>query len=305
MDVDELKQAIECVPAGEWAVGVSGGADSVALLRLLHSRSDLRLIVAHLDHETRAAQSTADAAFVSDLARRLDLACVVSRRSEVEPRLVHPPANPSARFRMCRLRFFAEVVEAHRLKGVLLAHHADDQAETVFQRLIRGSGWMGLGGMEPFTPVGQLVIGRPLLGVRGARLRNWLSEIGQPWREDASNQSAVYQRNRVRVLLSRHPDLRDRLIELASAVQSLRKWVRATAPRWGDSIASAELTGWPSLVVDHALRQWLVDRGVPAELIEPPVVRRLRTMIEDAASPPRQHFPGGVLLRRHRGRVSA
>ncbi len=79
-----MPSAIQAVPCGAWAVGVSGGADSVALLRLLRDRPDLRLQVAHLDHETRGGASTDDARFVADLAARLGLACTVARLCEVE-----------------------------------------------------------------------------------------------------------------------------------------------------------------------------------------------------------------------------
>ncbi|HTL28368.1 MAG TPA: ATP-binding protein, partial [Tepidisphaeraceae bacterium] len=81
------------MPAGAWGVGVSGGADSVALLSLLRSRDDLKLHVIHLDHETRGAESTADAAFVRDLCEGGKLRYTIARRSEIEPRLPSLPAN--------------------------------------------------------------------------------------------------------------------------------------------------------------------------------------------------------------------
>lgn len=300
----ELEQAVSRVPSGGWAIGVSGGADSVALLRLAHCRADLQLVVVHLDHETRSGQSAADAAFVAELAESLGVACVLQRRSQVERQLVGPPANVPARFRACRMRLFADVVQDRGLAGVLLAHHAGDQAETVFQRLVRGSGPLGLAGMSVTSTVGGLTIHRPLLGVRGACLRAFLDEIGQPWREDASNQSDRYQRNRVRRALARQPALQDRLIELSAVMQTLRRWVRAAAPRLGQSISAVDIDGLPPLVADQALRLWLADQGVPGGEIAPAVVERLREMLADAASPARQHFPSGILLHRRRGLVS-
>src|SRR5215213_993069 len=86
-------------PPGRWAVGVSGGADSVALLELLRGRSDLELTVAHLDHETRAGTSAADATFVRELASRWSLRCLVARRADVESHLNDLSANRSARYR--------------------------------------------------------------------------------------------------------------------------------------------------------------------------------------------------------------
>src|SRR4051812_40231332 len=84
---DDLQTAAQSVPAGRWAVGVSGGADSVALLLLLVARSDLMLHVVHLDHETRAGASTEDARFVAQLAAQLGLPCTLAARSDVERRM--------------------------------------------------------------------------------------------------------------------------------------------------------------------------------------------------------------------------
>src|SRR4051794_16756002 len=183
----DLSKAIACVPAGAWGVGVSGGADSVALLHLLCDRADLSLHVVHLDHETRAGASAADAGYVRELSKRLGLACTIARRSDVEAETAHLPANRSSRYRAARFELFLRVVTEHRLAGVVLAHHFDDQVETVFQRLLRGSGPAGLGGMAEQTIVRGVTVVRPLLGVRRAALREMLEARGIAWREDASN----------------------------------------------------------------------------------------------------------------------
>src|SRR5581483_12515163 len=106
MDEGPLLSAIAAVPPGAWAVGVSGGADSVALLLLLAGRGDLALHVVHLNHETRGPESDGDERFVRDLAGRLNLPCVAARRSEVEPALDDLAANPSARYRAARMALF-------------------------------------------------------------------------------------------------------------------------------------------------------------------------------------------------------
>src|SRR5437016_831881 len=144
-----LSDAIAAIPACGWAVGVSGGADSVALLLLLHERPGIRLHVAHLNHQTRGSQNDKEAAFVADLSKKLHLPCTIETRSNIEATTSPLPANKSARFRAARRELFRRVVTEHNLAGVILAHHADDQAETVLQRLLRGSGPAGLGGMEP------------------------------------------------------------------------------------------------------------------------------------------------------------
>src|SRR5205085_2870377 len=114
---DRTSGSITSVPPGEWAVAVSGGADSVALLELLRSRADLQLHIVHLDHETRAGASADDAKFVADLAAKFGLPCTVAKRSQVEPSIAKLPKNRSARYRAARIQFFREVVKANNLLG--------------------------------------------------------------------------------------------------------------------------------------------------------------------------------------------
>ena len=197
MDLSFLEISL-LVPPGAWGVAVSGGADSVALLLLLKKLPHLALHVIHLDHETRGEASQLDAEFVRDLAVKLGLPATISLRSEVEKGVPRLPANPSSRYRAARLALFRQVVAAHHLMGVIVAQHQDDQIETIFLRLLRGSGPMGLAGMEAISELGGLQILRPLLDFRSSALRNYLTYIGQPWREDASNASDAYLRNRVR-----------------------------------------------------------------------------------------------------------
>ena len=156
-----MMDAVASVPPGRWAVGVSGGADSVALLSLLRGRPDLSLHVVHLDHETRGQASTADALFVAELSAKWGLACTVARWRDVEAEVAPDVKNPSARFRAGRRVLFRRVAAAHDLQGVVLAHHADDQAETVLLRLIERSGPMGLGGMAQRSVGGGIVVLRP------------------------------------------------------------------------------------------------------------------------------------------------
>ena len=124
-DESLLRDAIPSVPAGAWAVGVSGGADSTALLVHLAARADLRLHVVHLDHQARGAASAADAAFAAELAAQYRLPCTVARLDEIEPLLVSPPKNLPARYRAARLELFRRVVAEHRLdfdEAMAVAH---------------------------------------------------------------------------------------------------------------------------------------------------------------------------------------
>jgi tRNA(Ile)-lysidine synthetase-like protein len=290
------------VPPGRWGVGVSGGGDSVALLSILRQAPvDLSLHVIHLDHQTRGEESAADARFVAELAARWSLPCTIARRDQIEPQLTDPPDNPSALYRALRLELFRKTVQAQRLAGVILAHHADDQAETIFQRLLRGSRYPGLSGMSRHATVGGLVILRPLLTVDRAALRAYLTDRQLTWREDSSNRSEKYLRNRLRNILARFPGMRAELLSLGGACAGLRQWVRSHAPMLNETFAASELAHLPRLLGEQSARQWLIARGVPAGQIEPAAIDRLLTMASDAASPPRQEFPGRVRIRRRGG----
>ena len=298
---NSLQSEIASVPPGAWAVGVSGGADSVALLSLLRARQDVLLTVAHLDHETRAGASTADAAFVRELSDAWRLPCVVGTLSSIEPQLPRRPNNLSERWRLARLWFFAQVVRARGLAGVILAHHADDQAETVLHRLLRGSGAAGLGGMKPSTTLSGVPVLRPLLNVRRDDLRAYLDSRGQPWREDVSNRSPRYARNRIRRLLAARPRLVGPLLELGTDCRMLTNVLDVQAPRLAERFYVSQVVGLPRPVARRALLRWLRDRS--AQPVEPSSAERLLEMALDAASPARQHLPGGVLVQRRRGEI--
>jgi tRNA(Ile)-lysidine synthase len=300
-----LAQAIAQIPAGSWAVAVSGGADSVALFRLLLERADLSLHVVHLDHQTRGEASTGDAEFVRQFAEAHSVPWSLALRGEIEPQLRKLPANSSARYRAARMEWFRQVVAQNNLSGVILAHHADDQAETILHRLIRGSGPAGLAGMSARSRIDGLVLLRPLLTLHRDALRAYLRQIGQDWREDASNESDHYVRNRLRRWLREDPDLHHSLLKLAEACRELRDWSRRQAPHLETTFSVAKLGRLPRIVAQESARRWLIARGAPAGELPEAVLDRLIEMADDAAAAPRSQFPGSLLIRRRRGMISA
>ena len=175
-------------------VAVSGGSDSVALLRLLADLPGLRLrlVVAHVNHALRGASSDADQRFVESLAGRLGLRCVAL---PLDPALLHGGGAGEESLRRARHALLRRAATAAGCTRVALGHTMDDQAETVLMRMFRGAGRRGLSGMAWSGP-GMLV--RPLLGMRRSELRSWLAEIGQEWREDETNADERLLRNRVR-----------------------------------------------------------------------------------------------------------
>src|SRR2546421_11049778 len=141
-------------------------------------RPDVGVHVVHLNHEWRGGESEGDAVFVQELAKKLGVPVTVARRSEIEPMLARRPANKSALYRAVRFELFKKVVKENGLHGVLLAHQADDQAETVLHRLLRGSGPAGVGGMAVESGQGKAPIFRALLGDKRQRLRGYLKRAG-------------------------------------------------------------------------------------------------------------------------------
>ena len=307
LSAENLTEAIERVPAGKWAVAVSGGADSVCLLSVLNQRAvhrgDLSLHVAHLDHQLRGTESDADAAYVRHLSDTLVLPVTIGKRDEIERELAHLPANASARYRAGRFALFAKVVSLHQLDGVILAHHAGDQTETVVQRLLRGAGPMRLGGISMNTHVGSLRVLRPLLHISPSQLREQLRNQTIPWREDTSNTSPEYQRNRIRTWLARHPQVVDKLLPLAHHSRTLQNWVRRVAVDLTEQFDVAQLRDSPKMLAEESARRWLIARGTPLADMTPAVVDQLMTMACDAASPSQMHFPGRLLVRRRRGAI--
>jgi tRNA(Ile)-lysidine synthase len=179
-------------------VGVSGGADSVALLLLLLSLvrrrgEPSRIIVAHAHHGLRP-EADADHDFVVGLAADLGFRCT-SARHDVPANVGRGGEGLEAVARRLRYQWLGHAAHEAGARHLLVAHTADDQAETILHRILRGTGVAGLSGMKPAR---QLVEGvallRPLLGVRRAELRRFLSKRGQAWREDSSNADRHFSR---------------------------------------------------------------------------------------------------------------
>lgn len=177
-------------------VAVSGGADSVALLDILATAPDfpLSLVVAHLNHCLRGAESDADEQFVRSLAEQYQLPCAMFR-VDVRQQAQNMQQSLEEAGRDARYRFFEEQRQRYKATAVCVAHHAEDQAETFLIRLLRGSGTSGLGCM-PYRNNRHII--RPLLDVSRSELRRYLAAQKQSWREDASNLDHSFLRNRIR-----------------------------------------------------------------------------------------------------------
>lgn len=280
-------------PGQRVAVACSGGPDSTALLLLLHELSErlgCTLSVAHVNHRLRAEQSDADEQFVQRLAEWLQLPSYV-QQIDVRPRAKQARANLEEKARELRYEFLLSLIKAGQADRLALGHTADDQAETVLFRLLRGAGTRGLAGIYPV--VADKII-RPLLEVRRQAVLDWLQEHQQLWQEDSTNQDLRYTRNRIRhQLLPSLAEFNPRIVETLAETATLARDEEAFWREYLQPILTRALHTEPGKV--------LVDipslHGMPAAVAR----RVLRYAIGKAAqlSPPeppekteRTEFPG-------------
>ena len=215
-------------------VGVSGGPDSVALLHAIQALAakDLAIapVVAHLHHGLRSA-ADADQEFVEDLARKLKLDCEVGR-ADVRDEAAQQGIGIEEAGRLARRRFLADVARRRGARKVALAHQADDRVETVLFHILRGTGIEGLAALGPRSVLDAdkgLEIVRPLIEVRRAEILAYLKATGLEYREDESNQTEAYTRNRLRHLLlpamreGFNPKVDEAILRLAQQAEGVRE----------------------------------------------------------------------------------
>ena len=179
------------------ALAVSGGADSVALLRSLATDPGLVLTVVHVHHGIRGEEADADAAFVEALAGTLGLRFL---RHDIDTpgEAGRERQSLEEAARVLRYRWFDALLAGNEVDAVATAHTLDDQAETVLHKLLRGAWTEGLGGIAPVLTREHGFVVRPMLAVTRAEVLACLCALGQPWREDSSNQDTAFTRNRIR-----------------------------------------------------------------------------------------------------------
>ncbi len=320
------KRLLEAVrasmPAGAGVVcAVSGGADSVALLHGLCTvnqihRRGWRLRVAHLHHGLRAAADD-DAAFVRNVAGSLGLGCTVEA-VDVSAEAGAGGGTIEETGRDARYAFLERVAVETGAGVVAVAHHADDQAETVLHRIVRGTGLHGLAGMparRPISATSAIELVRPLLGFRRAELRAYLATRGLGFREDATNADLTATRNRIRhavlPLLEQtlNPQVVTALTRLATQARCADEALRSFAQdalnhsrirRDDRSIvwSAAAVAGWPRLIQTEVIRAGLRQLGVGLQDVG---FERLEAAARLAAGDGKRcaiEFPGGVLVER-------
>jgi tRNA(Ile)-lysidine synthase len=300
-------------------VALSGGLDSVVLLHGLHAvreRFSISLGAAHVHHGLRGEAADQDEAHARGLAEALG---VPFRSARVDPaalRRAGPSrARPTLQEAARRLRYAAlfAVADELRAHAIATAHHADDQAETVLLRILRGSGPDGLGGIPDRSPDGRLV--RPLLELPRSALRAHAEAHGLAWREDASNDDPHYARNRLRkdwlpgLAGAFNPRLLRALADLAEAQRRDSEWIEAAV----DEVARAQFepsggglriegAGWaemPEALARRLARRALIACGAGRDVSRPHLARMLR-FLRAGRSGTAIELPGGLVLARDR-----
>jgi tRNA(Ile)-lysidine synthetase-like protein len=274
---------------------VSGGPDSVALLRALLELGGEQAVL-HVDHGLRGEESREDAEFVRGLCEALGVRCEI-RRLELEE-----GPNLQERAREERYRLAEEVAGELGARTIAVGHTADDVAETVLMNLARGAGLRGLSGIPPAR--GWLV--RPLIERSRTEILAYLSALGQPYRTDPTNLTGKYARNRVRlevlpVLEELHPGAARNLARTAALAREDLETLEDLAAevveqRGGEVVLSAKgLSGLP-----HALRRYAVRRAHSRLLPQAPplgsaLVEAVLALGTKADGTRTLNLPGGVV----------
>lgn len=309
-------------------LAVSGGVDSMVLLylcqRLTQAESRLpALHIAHLNHQLRRQDSDLDAEFVQQQARQLRLPCTVEVK-DVAERARAESVSIELAARQCRYEFFERLCLRLGARVVVLAHQADDHVETVLQRMIRGTGIRGLGGIRRIRPIcdgSDIRLYRPLLDFRRAEIERYAADQQVPFRNDRTNENDTYTRNRIRrellpLLRSRfNPQVDEAVLRLAEQARSLEAYLSETGSRMLESIViehndrqlvlhSPSLARKPRVIQTQLLREAILRIGVGEGEI---TFGHLSSLIELASSDEgtkELHLPGGLRVLRRYSRLT-
>jgi tRNA(Ile)-lysidine synthase len=309
-------------------IAVSGGPDSIALVRAMQGlkcAGSGRLIVAHFNHRLRGPESEADAAFVAEFAARwgppLEIgvppdAGICPRRGE----------GLEAAARRARYQFLSQTAAKLAARYLAVAHTADDQAETILHRILRGTGIRGLAGMSRARPISQATtLIRPLLGFRRTEIRAYLNDLGQPYRRDSSNLDLRRTRNRIRQHLlpelaaQFNPDVVAALLRLGSLAGDAQLVVAQNVEQLmgrclGESIAGevrlelSPLEGAPRFLLRELLMAVWRQKGWPLRDMGFQQWDLLAALTEQgvegrAGLSAQQAFPGGIMAEVVSGRL--
>ncbi len=310
-------------------VGVSGGPDSMALLHALTGLNrqagyQLELHIAHLNHQLRAREADEDEAFVRGAAERLGLPCTVER-IDIGAIAAAETRSTEETARRHRYAFFERVCHASGNAGcVAVGHHADDNAETVLNRVIRGTGWRGLTGIpvrRRLSPGSATMLVRPLLPFTRQELFDYLAAIGAGYRLDHTNDETDATRNRLRHVVlplletEFNPQVRDALVRLAQQARWMEEYLHDTVERAFDALLiaqtdqdlvlnAASLARKPRIVQAEILRRAVRALGVRERNLGFVHLQSVTRLLIERFGTRRLDLPDGLVVTRSYDRLS-
>jgi tRNA(Ile)-lysidine synthase len=338
LEHDLERQVTTAWPVETWQdshvlLGVSGGPDSVAMLRAMISIKDNRggrgrLFVAHFNHAARGEGADADQEWLAKLCRRLDVPLETAR---ADPASIGSSTGDGweAAARTARYEFLTRTAEQLGARFVAVAHTADDQVETVLHRILRGTGVAGVAGMRPSRPLSPSVaLVRPLLEIRRRDVLAYLAAVGQDYRIDPTNSDTCRTRNRLRNELLPHlrelynAEVDDALLRLAVQSGEAQQVIDGIAAQLAEDCVEVErppqpaadnkglriclncgrLQNAPALLVREACRAAWRDAGWPMQSMGHGEWQAIAELVQGRRDAP-INLPGGVRARREEGFV--
>ncbi|VAX37060.1 tRNA(Ile)-lysidine synthetase [hydrothermal vent metagenome] len=241
--LQQLRAAITAQPEyyqrGErLLLAVSGGADSIALLRgmlTFQKEFSLEIAVIHLNHQLRGEHSDSDAQWVKELCSRFNTRFFWGER-DISAIAKESRKGIEETARLVRYEFIKEIAREEKFSSVAVAHHANDQAETVLHHILRGTGMAGLSGIPSSRELEEgIQLIRPMLHISRKDILSYLQEIDQPFLEDATNQENHYTRNRIRNQLlpllkeEYNQNIEAALLRLSTQAKELQEFITTEA----------------------------------------------------------------------------
>jgi tRNA(Ile)-lysidine synthase len=283
--IEEIAKALKVYPKEElYLVGVSGGVDSRVLLQVLFDAGFTNLVICHLDHRLRGADSELEKRLIQRLAARLRLPLF---QDQVERWPAKISLETAAR--QARQQFFARAAEKFDTHHVFLGHHADDQVETFLLNVLRGTGSIGHAAMRPETRISvdgiDLILVRPLLRVWKHEIRDYAKKKRLRFSEDITNAENRFTRNRIRNLLVPEVErilgrpFKSNLLQLCEIAAGETDLLRELTPNWWelDELSVRDLRTLPVALQRRVIHQWLSRKKIDDVSFEN--VEQIRSML--------------------------
>ena len=294
-----------------YLVAVSGGRDSMALLHFLLRAGYHNLILCHVNHCLRGVESDADQALVEEVAKSHGLPCEL-HSSDVVAHANRTSHSIETAAREIRYRFFAEVASARNCNQLILAHHADDQVETVLINFFRGSGSRGISGMDQVSKrvinEVDLTLIRPFLNLSREAINRYVEENDISFREDESNAEEFALRNRIRHRLIPtlaevfERDIRPAVLRSAELAHRAEQWAEnqeTKLPRRENGLDVSSLRNMPDALRDRLLLAWLRESDIPDCGFSE--VTKITQILMSESNPAKTNLPGNHHARRRAG----